>query len=241
MSYKRYPPTEDEIEEWETNKGVNPRTKRKIKINGPTYKILECAYNKLNINSEIIQIDNNDNIPIQQQTSIKNSIEEQSDSDVDDCTSDENYKTFRLCKVDPIMYEKVDERWAFKFKYKWNPYSGERTDECDENGPLYFDPEYLINFWYKSRMNNLWKEDSDENDGYYHGYYGDAVGSGPDFNIKGRGKHYEWYLFRLPILDCYLDKEHNHQYITMGPILTNEEIKLIDNLIEKKGYFHYVR
>ena len=43
MSYKRYPPTEDEIEEWETNKGVNPRTKRKIKINGPTYKILECA------------------------------------------------------------------------------------------------------------------------------------------------------------------------------------------------------
>jgi hypothetical protein len=40
----------------------------------------------------------------------------------------------------------------------------------------------------------------------------------------------EKYLYRLPIIDCYLKKTHNHSVITMGPILTNEEIDKIDLL-----------
>ena len=40
----------------------------------------------------------------------------------------------------------------------------------------------------------------------------------------------EKYLYRLPIIDCYLKKNHNYSIITMGPILTNNEIEIIDNL-----------
>ena len=36
--------TQDELFAWFSNKEINPRTDRKIKINGPTYKILEQQY-----------------------------------------------------------------------------------------------------------------------------------------------------------------------------------------------------
>lgn len=271
MSYRKNPPTDDEIQSWLENKKINPRTGRKIMINGPTYKLLNKAYNisylydgdiisiddeqsNSNILNEVINNNNNVNTLVNQiepplapkqtyknlkqvqkeQISSLSPINMKQDEDID-CDPTENYKSFRIHKVDPIMHENMDKPWAFKFSYKWNPYSGERIDEEDENGPLYFDPEDLVDFWYKNRMNNLWKQASDEEGGYFHGYYGDAVGTGPDFNIKGRGTHLEWYLFRLPIPDCYLDEEHNSQYITMGPIVSDIELKIIDMLVRKKN------
>ena len=43
----------------------------------------------------------------------------------------------------------------------------------------------------------------------------------------------------MPIIDCYLDKEHNSQYITMGPILTIAEIKMIEKLEKVLAVFRY--
>ena len=139
---------------------------------------------------------------------------------------DINYNYYRKNKIDPFTLEPITCKYVFTYPYKWNPYSGKKINEVDKNGPLYFDPANLIQFFYTQRLNNLWIEGDDG----YDGYFGDALGNGPDFNIKGRGKHDEWYLFRLPIIDCYLDKEHSSQYVTMGPILNIDELKLIDKL-----------
>jgi hypothetical protein len=45
------------------------------------------------------------------------------------------------------------------------------------------------------------------------------------------GSNPEKYLFRLPIIDCYLADGHNYSLITFGPLLTDDEINIIDNLI----------
>ena len=118
--------------------------------------------------------------------------------------------------IDPLLHEKLpfydkhDKKDLFSFKYKWNSYTGER-ENIDENGPLYFDPIALIHYFYVNRLNNLWIS----NNNGFKGYYGDALGNGPDFYIAGRGDFRNWYLFRLPIPDCYLHKEHNNQVVTM--------------------------
>lgn len=185
------------ILKWAKNKEINPMTKRKIKINGPTYKKYQKIYDKLN------------------KTNRSNS-----DSMID------NYIDYRVNKIDPLLHENLplnnfqSEKDLFKFNYKWNPYTGDRLG-IEEKGPLYFDPDTLIHYFYVNRLNNLWIKNNDN----YQGYYGDAVGNGPTFHINGRGDFRNWYLFRLPIPDCYLDKNHNHQVVTMGPILNDNEIR----------------
>jgi hypothetical protein len=191
MSYKTTIPTKNELDKWSKTTNINPRTGRKIKINGPIYKIL-LSYLEINI---------------------------------------DNYSEYRSTNVDPILMTGLplvgySEHKYFKFKYKWNPYTGERQ-EIDKNGYLSFDPDTLIYYFYNNRLNYLWESTNDLN---YTGYFGDAVGNGPNFEIKGRGTHPDWYLFRLPIIDCYLHKDHCHQSVTMGPILTNKEINEIDRL-----------
>ena len=49
----------------------------------------------------------------------------------------------------------------------------------------------------------------------------------------GRGKHPEMYLFILPIIDCYLEEGFNMMEVTMGPILTDKEVKKNKYIIEK--------
>ncbi len=88
----------------------------------------------------------------------------------------------------------------------------------------------MIKHFHNKRLNKLWNNPIDENGGFYQGYYDDGVGAGEEFFVKGRGYHPEWYLFRLPIIDCYLTKNHNKQIITFGPKLTDEEINEIDRL-----------
>jgi hypothetical protein len=220
MNYILEPPTEEELIEWDKNKLINPRTKRKIKKDGPTYELLQLKFNEI----------------LRPSYSCKN-----------------NYEFFRKNKIDPITYEPISNNF-FCFPYKWNPYSGERSDKLDENGPLYFNSDTLITYYYLNRLKHLWIDEVDEEDGYYEGRYGDALGNGPDFNINSRGKHYEWHLFRLPIIDCYLDKEHNEQYITMGPLLNDEELmtlskesslnllllkKIYDTAISKEPYLGF--
>ena len=145
----------------------------------------------------------------------------------------EKYRVLRLRKMDPIGYIELNDDNAFKFEFKWDPYTGERLEK-DSNGPLYFDPDILIKYFYTKRTDKLWVAPKNDNTGYYEGYYDDGVGAGEDFFVGGRGNHPEWYLFRLPIIDCYLTKDNNKQFITFGPKLTDKEIKEIQKLAELK-------
>jgi hypothetical protein len=157
------------------------------------------------------------------------------------------YKSLRLAKMDPvssITFDESDEHKAFKFHYMWDPFTGEKLKKKSEfikdpYGPIYFNPVTLIKYFYENRLNKLWVVPADENDGYYQGYYGCAVGAGEKFYIAGRGYHPEWNIFRLPIPDCYLTNDHNNQFITMGPLLTYDEICKIHSLADKYWSRYY--
>lgn len=143
------------------------------------------------------------------------------------------YKALRNTRRDPITYEKLSFDSAFAVNYMWDPYTGERLGK-DPYGPLYFCPDNLIYYFWKNRLKKLWIDDDDDMDqGYYQGTYDDAVGAGENFEVKGRGTFHEWYIFRLPIADCYLNKDHMRQVVTMGPKLTLSDVKELDRLANK--------
>ena len=174
---------------------------------------------------------NFDDVEIEQVVTKKEKNEEY------DETTTKYYTKARLEKTDPITFEKTDN--AFLFYHKFNPFNGERGT-IDETGPLCFDPDVLIHYFYENRLNHLWVEPYEEkiDTEYvnYTGYFDNGVGNGPEFNINGRGKHPEWYLFRLPIIDCYIPKGGCGQSVTMGPVLTNDELEMIEKLANKNKY-----
>ena len=88
-----------------------------------------------------------------------------------------DYKYFRINKIDPISLEQINPDNSFSFKYKWNPYTGEKLNEIDENGPLLFDCNSLIYYFYTNRLNNLWIPSHNEGDFFVEGHYGDALGN----------------------------------------------------------------
>lgn len=145
-----------------------------------------------------------------------------------DKTTTEIYRMKRLFKIDPITDIKVSEEFAFKFYNSWNPYTGIRNNN-DEIGPLYFNAITLYDFYFINRYKGLWNPPSEQ----YQGYYGELLGTGKNIKIKSRGYNPEKYLYRLPIIDCYLPKNHNFSIITIGPELNNNEIEQIDNIILK--------
>jgi len=174
--------------------------------------------NTKNIN---IQTDNNTN-KNNKDTNISKTIVDY------DTTTTEHYRILRVYKIDPITNEEIPPHLLFQFKDKWEPLSGERSGN-DEVGPLCFNALNLYEYFYKNRYNGLWYPPIDQ----YQGYYGDIVGSGPNLKINSRGYNPQKYLYRLPIIDCYLSKTHNHSVITMGPKFTPEEIDQIDTIIKK--------
>ena len=145
-----------------------------------------------------------------------------------DKTTNETYRVKRLFKLDPFTDQEIPKEHLFEFKYKWNPYSGERTG-IDEVGPLCFNALYLYDYYFANRFKELWNPPKDQ----YEGYYGNLVGSGNNLEIKSRGSYPEKYLYRLPITDCYLPPDHNFAITTMGPILNEEEIIEIDYIVSK--------
>lgn len=145
-----------------------------------------------------------------------------------DKTTNETYRIKRLYKIDPISETEIPQSECFEFKYKWNPYNGVRGD-FDEIGPLCFNAICLYDYYYINRYKGLWTPPQDG----FQGMYGDMVGSGKIVNVKSRGSFPERYLFRLPIIDCYLPPSHNLSVVTMGPELTENEITEIDNIVTK--------
>lgn len=137
----------------------------------------------------------------------------------------QRYRVFRDRKLDPIGLFELNEEYAFKFPYKWDPYTGERTG-VDPMGALWFDPDILIKLFHTKRLEKIWSQPQAD----YQGFYDDGVGAGETFYLSGRGYHPEWYVFRIPIIDCYLTTDHNKQIITFGPKLTDDEIKEIERL-----------
>ena len=149
--------------------------------------------------------------------------------DYDDMTTT-YYKSHRIQNSDPITYEELKEGTCFSYYNMWNPYTGNIL-ENDPFGPLCFNPVSIITHLYCSRLNNLWINESDEKNGLYSGYYGDGVGAGKDFEIINKGKYPERYIFRLPIANCYLSKNHDMNTITVGPELSNQDIHNLDCLM----------
>tara|TARA_B100000424_G_C22873154_1_gene464960 strand:- start:489 stop:1082 length:594 start_codon:yes stop_codon:yes gene_type:complete len=123
----------------------------------------------------------------------------------------------------------IKNKKVYEYKYCWDPLTGEILG-LDPRGPLYFDPDTLIHYFYTNRLKYLWN-DGDIN---FTGSYGDGLGNGPHFNIPGRGISLHYYLFRLPIPDAYCDNI-NTQQITIGPILGLDEIVKIYNLSLEYG------
>jgi hypothetical protein len=148
------------------------------------------------------------------------------------------YKAMRFRKMDPIFQIDLDEDKCFKFYYQWNPYTGERLG-ADPYGPMCFHPDSLIKYFYENRLNNLWVEQVEQNGDNYEGYYDVAVGAGEDIYIQSRGYNPERYLFRLPIIDCYwIPCMKNEAIVTMGPVLTDDEVKQIDEIAKKYGSYY---
>ena len=190
-------------------------------------------YMKIGLNSNIKDIDFSKYITEVKKELPKPKIEFDNDTI-------EKYRVLRMRKMDPMTHTELSDEHAFKFKYKWDPYTGERL-ESDPDGPLYFDPDVLIRHFYSGRLNKLWVEEYDEGEdgGYYQGYYDEGVGAGENFYVHTKGDHPEWYLFRLPLIDCYLTKDHNKQIITVGPKLTNDELQEIENLAQLRPDNYY--
>ena len=145
-----------------------------------------------------------------------------------DKTTNETYRIKRLYKIDPFLDNKIPSNLCFEFKYKWNPFNGERG-ELDEIGPLCFNAINLYDYYYINRYKGLWIPPQDG----FQGMYGDLVGNGKNVNIKSRGIFPERYLFRLPIIDCYILSTQNLSVVTMGPELTEDEITQIDTIVIK--------
>jgi hypothetical protein len=144
----------------------------------------------------------------------------------------ETYIVKRRLQRCALVDKEIPFGCKFSFKYMWNPLNGERCG-IDKIGPLYFNVIELYNYYFTNRYNGLWTPSSYDPilKQSYEGYYGDLVGSGKDIKINSRGFHPDKYLFRLPIHDCYLYEDHNHSVVTMGPLLTNDEIIEIDKII----------
>lgn len=145
-----------------------------------------------------------------------------------DKTTSEIYRIKRLYKIDPLTDLEIPQELIFEFKHKWNPYNGKRDKE-DNIGPLCFNALDLYDYYYINRYKCLWSPPQDG----YQGLYGDMVGNGKNGNVKSRGSYPERYLFRLPIIDCYLPSTHNMSIITMGPELEENEITQIDLVVTK--------
>ena len=145
-----------------------------------------------------------------------------------DKTTTESYRIKRQLKIDPLTDTEIPPHLIFEYKYRWDPYTGKIIDD-DPVGPLCFNALTLYDFIFSIRFKGLWNPPVDG----FQGFYGDLVGSGIKMEIKSRGANIEKYIFRLPIIDCYLPPEHNLSFVTIGPILSDEDIERIDEIVKK--------
>ncbi len=175
--------------------------------------------------SDIINISNSidDNIDIKDKIDDKNNNIVQYDK-----TTTETYRIKRLYKIDPLTDQTIPDYLIIEFSNVWNPYTGKILD-IDVTGPLCFNALSLYDYYFVNRFKGIWNPPQNQ----FQGYYGEYLGGGLNLEIKSRGTNPEKYLYRLPIIDCYLPISHNLSTITMGPKLTDEQIDKIDDIVSK--------
>jgi hypothetical protein len=139
----------------------------------------------------------------------------------------ETYRMKRLTKRDIFNDNILNQHECFEYIKVWNPYTGNIIDKDDEFGPLCFDGYELSYYYYINRLNGLWNVALDG----YDSYYGELLGTGKEINIASRGSYPEKYLLRLPIIDCYVYEDSSHSVVTMGPIISDDEIDRLDNIL----------
>lgn len=140
----------------------------------------------------------------------------------------ETYRMKRLTQRDVFNDEKIADNECFKYHKMWDPLSGQVLDKDDEFGPLCFNGFELVYYYYINRLNGMWNEPQDG----YDGYYGEYLGTGPNIHIVSRGKYPEKYLLRLPIIDAYVTENIPDSRVTMGPLLSNEQIQELDKILD---------
>jgi hypothetical protein len=199
----------------------------------------DCFINFTDIHTNIqtnIQTNIHTNIHTNIQTNLQNIITK-SDNIKEkynkyDKTTTETYRVMRAQHLDPITHEKVPSNLEFKFEYMWDPLTGEQLEK-DPNGPFYFNCKDLVKNFHYNRLRMLWVEGEIINGIKYEGYYGDGIGASEDLIVPSRGVSKHMHLFRLPVIDCYLEKDFDYALITMGPKLTDEEIDSIQDTLDK--------
>jgi hypothetical protein len=140
----------------------------------------------------------------------------------------ETYRMKRILQLDVFNDENINKNECFKYYKKWDAYNGIVCEEDDEFGPLCFNGYQLAYYYYINRLNGIYNKPVDG----FDGYYGDLLGTGKNINIISRGYHPERYLLRLPVIDCYAFDNSSHSHITMGPILSDNDIDNIDNILK---------
>lgn len=138
-----------------------------------------------------------------------------------------DYVKFRRDMIDPITYEEMTPDTAFVIDQMWNCMTGEKIGP-DPNGPLYVSPVTILRTIRDNLLNGFWMEIDD-----CVPMYGEQLGAGENFYVKGRGARPEKYLFRYPFPELYKFKGQNAMIHTTGPKFTNEELERLDNLIEE--------
>ena len=123
----------------------------------------------------------------------------------------------RINNICPLSFEQLS--YGYIEKRMWNPITGQFSTTNDPFGALIIDVNYLVNHFYINRLRHIYTHGNINQSGSF----GDAIGKYPDFYLPSRGTHTQWYLFSLPINDCYIDK-NLLKYITMGPKLSLEDI-----------------
>ena len=147
-------------------------------------------------------------------------------------TTTEKYRVKRILEIDALTGDEIKNKLKFKYYNKWNPYNGEITG-IDDVGPLCFDAYKLYMYYLENCLNGLWIQP----DLYYEGTYGEYLGCGKTFSLLSRNESPEKYLFRIPIIDCYILKIYeNKNIVTYGPELSDEDINKIDIFILNYGF-----
>lgn len=149
----------------------------------------------------------------------------------------DNYHKYHNNKIDPLLLVDlplIKNKPLYKYSYFWDALSGEVISK-DPRGPLYFDPDTLVYYFYTKRLNKLWMNSVDN----FGGTYDDGLGLGKRFYRRDIGYNPQWYLFRLPLHDG--NYNGSLQQTTIGPELSLRDIEEIYNLSLKYGDNFYKR
>lgn len=238
--YQKHPPTSEEVTSFKET-GYDPRTGKKIKKKTELYEFLMNYQAAAPI---IVKVepewDSFGGRSLLSSHTENKAVEPASLYTRDgrvvifDATTMNKYVTVRKQRWDIVCYCPMEDKGSiFEYPYQWDSYTGERLLDAtqkpilDPYGAFCFDVNSLIYWWHSRRLEGLWVGEQQLGNEMLQGHYGDYLGTGQQIRIVSRGDHPEWYLFRLPVTDCYLFDGYDRSIPTMGPRMTNEDIKNI--------------